>query len=221
MYGIPNFILPLVAGILFDKIGIKIGLTVFFSITIVGIGCQVIGGHLLNFNMMILGYTLYGLGAESSYIALYLILVKYFTHFEFSFANGMLEVLPLCAEYAGAAIVPFVYKKYGFELAFAVGFLVLVCNFVLMILMFTLDFRVEKHDKKLLTRFKSRNFQQTPHGIAGSREPTEVTGDKSEEEAFKFSDLKKLKMPFWLLAISYMLTIMCVCCSILISSKVL
>jgi MFS family permease len=39
MYGFPNFVLPLFAGILFDKIGIRIGLTVFFTITVIGIGC--------------------------------------------------------------------------------------------------------------------------------------------------------------------------------------
>jgi MFS family permease len=114
MYGFPNFVLPLVAGIMFDKIGVNIGLSIFFVITILGIFCSMIAGHLLNFNLMIFGYTLFGLGAESSFIALYLIIVKYFTNFEFSFANGMLEVLPLCAEYAGAAIVPFVYNKHGF-----------------------------------------------------------------------------------------------------------
>ena len=107
---------------------------------------------------MILGYTLFGLGAESSFIALYLILVKYFTNFEFSFANGMLEVLPLCAEYSGAAIVPFVYKKHGFGQAFAIGFLVLCGNMVLMFIMFIFDTKIDRHDKKVLNRTLNRNF---------------------------------------------------------------
>jgi hypothetical protein len=44
MYGFPNFVLPLVAGIIFDKIGVRIGLTVFFVITIIGIFFQMLAG---------------------------------------------------------------------------------------------------------------------------------------------------------------------------------
>jgi hypothetical protein len=169
---------------------------------------------------MILGYTLFGLGAESSFIALYLILVKYFTNFEFSFANGMLEVLPLCAEYSGAALVPFIYNKHGFGQAFAIGFLVCAANLALMVLMFIFDVKVDKHDRKLLTRFKTRNFQETPPTTAATDAGTPEEAEP-EEEKFKFSDLKKLRTQFWLVALSYMLTIMCICMSILISSKVL
>ena len=39
MYGIPNFIMPILAGIIFDKVGVKIGLPVFFLITTSGVFC--------------------------------------------------------------------------------------------------------------------------------------------------------------------------------------
>ena len=147
MYGLPNFILPIVAGIIFDKIGLRFGLTVFFTIVLFGLAAVTLAGGLLNFKYLLGGYGLVGFGVESSYIALDLILFKYFTHFEFSFATGMVEVLPLIAEYSGASIAPFVYEKFGFAPAFGLGFLICAICYVLMIVLFIIDTRVEKHDK--------------------------------------------------------------------------
>ena len=107
---------------------------------------------MINFNFLIVGYGLFGLGAESSFIALYLFLVKYFNNFEFAFANGILEVLPLCFEYSGAALIPFVYSKSGFGTALAIGFLVCSVNIILMIILFIIDVKVDKRDKALLER---------------------------------------------------------------------
>ena len=54
-----------------------------------------------------------------------------------------------------------------------------------------------------------------------SPKTTEVPEENSDEEKFKCSDLKKLNLAFWLLGLSYMLTIMLVINYILISSKIL
>ena len=150
MYGFPNFVMPLVSGIIFDRIGIKFGLTLFFTITIIGLGVQMIGGYLISFKFLIVGYGLFGLGAESSFIAIYLMLVKYFNNFEFSFANGILEVLPLCAEYSGAALIPFMYQQRGFGSALSIGFTVCFANLIIMFIMFIVDIRVTKNDSLLL-----------------------------------------------------------------------
>ena len=56
-------------------------------------------------------------------------------------------------------------------------------------------------------------------GTMGGTDAADSEG--SEEEKFKFSDLKKLGFSFWLVAFSYMFTIMVICEAILISSKVL
>lgn len=210
MYGLPNFVLPLVAGFIFDKVGIRPGLAIFFTITVIGLGFQMLAGDAVNFNFMVVGYGLFGLGAESSMIALYLILVKYFTNFEFSFANGMLEVLPLCAEYSGAALIPFVYKNHGFGRALGVGFLVCTSSYIFLGIMFFLDTKADTHDRELLIRYKKRNFYDLD----------EDNGQRNSE-TFECKSLKKLDLRFWLLAFSYMLTIMAIVNSIIIASKVL
>ena len=129
-----------------------------FSIVVFGLAAVTFAGAILNFKYLLGGYGLVGFGVESSYIALDLILFKYFTYFELSFAAGMVEVLPLCAEYSGASISPFLYSKFGFAAAFGLGFLICVICYVLMIVLFVVDTRVEKHDKQFLKRFKERSF---------------------------------------------------------------
>ena len=60
-----------------------------------------------------------------------------------------------------------------------------------MVLMFIFDVKVDRNDKQLLTRFKSRNFQEPPQNNVGTDAGT-LEEESPEEEKFKFSDLKKL-----------------------------
>jgi MFS family permease len=147
MYSFPNFILPLVAGIIFDKIGIRFGLTIFFSFVVAGLAVLTVAGGALSFKYLLAGYGLVGFGTESSYIALDLILFKYFTNIEFAFANGLVEVIPLISEYSGASAAPFFYNKFGFASAFGLAFLICAVSYVLMVFLFLIDVKVTKHDK--------------------------------------------------------------------------
>ena len=67
-YAIPNCILPLVGGLLFDKIGTRNGLILFTIILTAGQGIFTWGGYQNSYNIMIVGRVVFGIGCESMYV---------------------------------------------------------------------------------------------------------------------------------------------------------
>jgi len=68
VYAIPNCILPLIGGVILDKIGIRNGLLIFTIILCVGQGVFMIGGYRNSFSTMIVGRVIFGIGCESMYV---------------------------------------------------------------------------------------------------------------------------------------------------------
>ena len=69
VYAVPNCILPLVGGILLDKIGTRNGLILFTVILTAGQGIFMWGGYRESFQLMLIGRTIFGIGCESMYVA--------------------------------------------------------------------------------------------------------------------------------------------------------
>ena len=65
-----------------------------------------VAGYTLNFRMMQLGRTVYGIGCESLYVGQSVMQAKWFINFELNFANGSSAFLPLVASSVGGAIFP-------------------------------------------------------------------------------------------------------------------
>ena len=68
MYAIPNCIMPMLGGILLDKIGARAGLMIFTIFLCVGQGLFMLGGYNKDFNLMIIGRGVFGIGCESMYV---------------------------------------------------------------------------------------------------------------------------------------------------------
>ena len=62
VYSIPNMVLPLFAGSLIDYYGSRAMLTVTFFTTLVGNLIFAIGGRYDNFNVILVGYCIFGIG---------------------------------------------------------------------------------------------------------------------------------------------------------------
>ena len=60
MYSYPNIVLPVIGGIIIDKIGIKLSTICFALCTLVGQGVFCGGGHFKDFRMMVVGRAIYG-----------------------------------------------------------------------------------------------------------------------------------------------------------------
>ena len=64
VYSAPNFILPLIGGVLLDMIGVRVGLIVFTVFVTLGQGIFMWGGFVKSFPIMLVGRIVFGLGGE-------------------------------------------------------------------------------------------------------------------------------------------------------------
>jgi MFS family permease len=70
IYSIPNLVLPLIGGVLIDRLGVRFGLMLFLTLIAVGSGIVAIAPYMSNsFAIMLLGRFIFGLGSEASYVA--------------------------------------------------------------------------------------------------------------------------------------------------------
>ena len=154
-YGIPNLVLPFFVGVLYDMYGTMLCMTLFTTFVMMGQALIALGGFTMNFNMLLIGRFIYGIGCENQIYTI--IIVEWFYHFELSLGMGLSEVLPLAASTAAGLVIPRVYDLYDepdqcFGYTFGVGFLVTTYSFIAMILLACLDYKMNKHDKKLLKK---------------------------------------------------------------------
>jgi len=62
-------VLPIFGGLFLDKIGIRSGLLLFTSILTIGQFVFMVGGYLGNYNIMLTGRVIFGMGGECMSVA--------------------------------------------------------------------------------------------------------------------------------------------------------
>ena len=107
-----------------------------------------LGGYRKSFNLMMVGRFFYGVGCESMYVGQASIISAWFINFELPFAISMLSCIPLCGSFLNGSIVPRIFsntQSYGDS--FAIGFILCILGFFLVISSAILDYKAEKYDK--------------------------------------------------------------------------
>jgi len=187
IYSYPNCILPLFGGIFLDAVGIRKGLILFTIILTIG---QAVfawaGSDPANYNLMLVGRFIFGLGGENMSVAQSAIVTTWFKGLEMNFALGFnISVSRLGSVIMGFTVPP-MYKNHGLGFALWVGFAICVASLSLAVCLVFIDYYREKKNPK---------------------------GEKAalgEDEKFKWSDIKQFKMPYWLITISCCVTYMSV-----------
>lgn len=156
-YSIPNIVLPLFAGVLYDKYGASKVILVCSFFIMLGQGIITAGAYYLNFDLMLVGRFMYGIGAENLLITL--LIVEWFLHFELNLSMGLSEILPLCASLSAGLVIPTAYNMFDLEQpnecflgSFSIGFGLATFSFLSMVAMHCLDVKMRRHDKKLLEK---------------------------------------------------------------------
>jgi len=152
-YAVPNLFMPVLGGILFDKVGTRSGLMLFTIILVIGQGLFTLGGYQMNFNLMFVARIIFGIGCEAMYVGQSAIVSEWFINYELPFAMSMENCVPLVGSFAGGAIVPTVYLNSGFGASFGVGFLWCLFGLVMMIIMWIVDRQTEKADAEWLEEY--------------------------------------------------------------------
>lgn len=65
VYGIPNLVLPFFSGMLYDRYGSRNCMNVFSFLVMVGQGVVMLGGYTMNYNLLLAGRFIYGIGCEN------------------------------------------------------------------------------------------------------------------------------------------------------------
>lgn len=65
MYSLPNLVLPLFSGMLFDRLGTRPVMLACFSLIMLGQFTMMMGGFLMNFKLLLLGRFMLGVGYEN------------------------------------------------------------------------------------------------------------------------------------------------------------
>ena len=150
-YAIPNCILPLVGGLLFDKIGTRNGLIMFTIILVAGQGIFMWGGYENSYTIMLVGRVIFGIGCESMYVGQSAIVSSWFINYELPLAISMISCIPLLGSQLNGIVTPRVYNNTeDFGSTFLIGFYFCLGNFALVCFIYCLDRAADKKDEIIL-----------------------------------------------------------------------
>lgn len=140
----PNMILPIFGGIFLDKIGVRSGLILFTVILTLGQFIFMVGGYQANFNTMLAGRVVFGMGGECMGVAQSSIVSSWFKGKEMAFALGINMSIARLGSVINAAEVPSVYDNSGLGMALTVGFCVCLFSLANALGLVWLDKKAEK-----------------------------------------------------------------------------
>ena len=103
--------MPLLGGLLFDRIGVRIGTIVFTMINCAGNFLFMLGGYQKDFQLLFAGRVLIGLGSECMYVGQMIIITSWFKYHEMSLAMAISSLIALCGSFAAGWYVPLEFNK--------------------------------------------------------------------------------------------------------------
>lgn len=178
IYSLPNLVAPILGGILMDKFGARF--LVYLSSILVTAGHAIFafGVSIGSFPIALLGRGIFGCGGDNLDLSQSVIVIGWFASKELSMAFGLNSTISMLGEVANDILEPVIIREANMNTALWVGFLVCVGSLLSAIIVNTMDSRRDKLIGKL-------KFSERP-----------------ESEKFKFKDIKKLNLMFWILLLN-------------------
>ena len=112
-YSIANTIVPLLSGPFFGRFGKWAGVTVIAATITTGIFIVWFGMLASNFWVVLLGRTIYGLGGESVFVGVDILVTKWFRGAEIGFAYGLIQAAGQAGSFTVLYTVPSLVEHYG------------------------------------------------------------------------------------------------------------
>jgi len=109
VYSTPNIILPLLGGLLADYIGVRFAVNLFGFLVFIGQGVFTLGAYYENFELMVLGRFVFGLGGESLTVTQLPLIAKWFNGEELAFAYGFAKSAVRFGKAANSFFTPKIY----------------------------------------------------------------------------------------------------------------
>ncbi|KAF0691106.1 Aste57867_17604 [Aphanomyces stellatus] len=190
LYSIPNIILPFFGGFLVDRLGARFTLLMFASIITVGQIVFAIGCSTTQFNVMLLGRVIFGLGGESLGVAQSTLVASWFKNKELAMALGINLSVARLGSVFNNEVSPEIASKYNVSSALWVGVLMCGVSLIATLALIPLDKRADA-------------------AIARTKAASSLP-EKMSSQSMSFTDLRQFGPLFWLLSISCMVVYGCV-----------
>lgn len=184
VYSIPNLILPLLGGLIVDRIGVRFGLLLFLGLIAFGTGIVAISPYFeKSFPLLLLGRFIFGLGSEASYVAQDTLCVAWFGGSSIAFTFGFISGVERATEFI--TFNTLVSDSMGsYKLALWCTLFVCIGSFLCGIVACLLDSKAEK----ILVQERNVKYQHK----AMNHIPTNL------------SDIRKFKFTYWMLVLVMM-----------------
>lgn len=187
LYSIPNIFLPFFGGVLVDRFGARAMLLAFSAAILMGQLVFATGCSLSNFEMMLFGRVVFGIGGESLGVAQGTLVASWFENSELALALGINLSVARLGSVINNELSPLVAQASGVSMALWVGFAMCVVSFFSMVLLIPIDKRAE-----MLTKRNNRK------------------DEAMTAKSIHFSDIKHFRPAFWLLSLSCLVVYGCV-----------
>jgi len=113
MYSVPNFFMPLLGGVITDKLGVTKSSLLFSILTTLGAAITAFSGKLW---VMLIGRFIFGLGSESMMVAQGVTMAKWFKKTYFATAMGFCLLMMNFGTMAALNTLPYVSENFGWQL---------------------------------------------------------------------------------------------------------
>jgi nitrate/nitrite transporter NarK len=148
VYSLPNIILPLLGGLVIDRISIRVALALYAFFLIIGQSIFAYGTSQKDFTIMIIGRIVFGFGGESLSVANSAVTAKWFVGKELAFAMG----LTLCVARLGSSLnsvfSPKIYVWTGDTLyaPMLVGVVICILSWIAGLVLGVIDSKADKEE---------------------------------------------------------------------------
>ncbi|ETW06159.1 hypothetical protein, variant [Aphanomyces invadans] len=158
LYSVPNMVLPLFGGVLIDRVGVQTMTMVVASLVLVGQVIVALGCAAHNFDVILVGRIVFGLGGETMGVAQTKFLVTWFDMSELAFVFGLSNSFSTFATVLNYKWSPWIADHYQVTTALWVGAGVCGLSFMAALLLIQIDKKMhttsEKSDKASLRDLK-------------------------------------------------------------------
>ncbi len=188
IYSFPNMVLPLVGGLIIDKMGVSVGTFVFSSILILGQAIFMLGGIYETYWIMMLGRFVFGLGGECLVVSQSTVISQWFKANEIALALGLNITASRLGSSVNSALTPILYASqkdgaHPFFLPTLVGLIACVLSWFAGLGMIYMDRESDRREGKL-------------------REDKMTSSIMEDNEQVRLSDLKNFSGQFWILVLT-------------------
>ncbi|KAF0733278.1 hypothetical protein Ae201684_009840 [Aphanomyces euteiches] len=160
LYSVPNTILPLIGGVLIDRVGVHLMAVALAGLVLLGQLTIAVGCAAYDFDLILFGRILIGLGGETLSVAQTKFVVKWFNPSELAFIFGVVSSFTMLASVLNYKWSPWIADHYHVTTALWVGVMLTGVSFLASVVLCRLDMSSPTKPTPSTDRVSFRDIRQ-------------------------------------------------------------